>query len=81
MRRFKSYIYEASLSGNSTKHKRKTANKSSGNFYQYVELNPDLKIFKMESPAFLYQLDGTVLSNMEIKKGEEIEIIGREEKH
>ena len=80
MKRFKSFIYEASLAGNSTKHKRKTANKSSGNFYQYVELNPDLKIFKMEAPAFLYQLDGTVLPNMEIKKGEEIEIIGREEK-
>ena len=76
---FKNYIFEASLAGNSTRYKRKTAGKASGNFYQYVEMNPDLKTLKMEAPAFLYQMDGT-LSGLEIKKGEEIEIVGREEK-
>ena len=80
MKRFKSYIYEASMANNTTKHKRKVANRNSGAWYQYVELNPELKTLKMEAPAFLYQLDGTVLPGMEIKKGEEIEIIGREEK-
>ena len=79
MRNFKSYILEASLAGNSTKHKRKTANKSSGNFYQYVELNPDLKTLEIENDSFLFQMDGTPTKEV-IKKGKEVEIVGREEK-
>ena len=43
MKRFKTYIYEASLAGKTTKYKEKT-----GAWYQYVELNPDLKTLKME---------------------------------
>ena len=74
MRRFKSYIYEASLAGKTTKYKEKT-----GAWYQYVELNPDLKTLKMENDSFLFQMDGTPTQEV-IKKGEEVEIVGREVK-
>jgi len=71
---FKSYIYEASLLGRTTKYSG-----SLGAFKQYVTLSPKNKIFELEKDAELYQMDGTPMDET-LKKGTKLEIIDREEK-
>lgn len=75
MQSFKSFIYEASLLGRTTKYSG-----SLGAFKQYVELSPNNKIFELEKDAELYQMDGSPMDET-LKKGTKLEIMDREEKH
>lgn len=75
MRSFKSFIYEASLLGRTTKFSG-----SLGAFKQYVELSPQNKDFELEKDTELYQMDGTEYGQ-KLKKGTKLQIIDREEKH
>lgn len=75
MKTFKSFIYEASLLGRTTKYSG-----SLGAFKQYVELSPQNKEFQLDKEAELYQMDGTQYG-VKLKKGTKLVIMDREEKH
>lgn len=72
MKRFKQFIYEASLAGATTFHKRKT-----GAFYQYVVAKPDIKSYVLEKETMPLLIDGTPFGK-KLKKGTSLEIIERD---